>query len=104
MLMNFVGILGRLIFGICSFYLIQNKSGWRNGGRDNRGEQRWQVVWDLSHIGGMGYKKQELGCIKRSLGIEYRYLCAWGNDAANEVITEARQLLVENYFQTPSLA
>ncbi|KAL6003218.1 hypothetical protein ACLOJK_023441 [Asimina triloba] len=32
------------------------------------------------------------------------YLCAWGNDAASEVITEARQLLVENYFQTPSLA
>ena len=28
----------------------------------------------------------------------------WGNDAASEVITEARQLLVENYFQTPSLA
>ena len=32
------------------------------------------------------------------------YLCAWGNDAASEVLTEARQLLVENYFQTPSLA
>ncbi|CAL9121624.1 unnamed protein product, partial [Musa textilis] len=32
------------------------------------------------------------------------YLCAWGNVAASEVITEARQLLVENYFQTPSLA
>jgi hypothetical protein len=25
-----------------------------------------------------------------------------GSDAANEVITEARLLLVENYFQTPS--
>jgi len=33
-----------------------------------------------------------------------RYLCAWGNDAASEVLTEARQLLVENYFQTPSSA
>ncbi|KAK8992789.1 hypothetical protein V6N11_048859 [Hibiscus sabdariffa] len=33
-----------------------------------------------------------------------RYLCAWGNDAASEVITEARLLLVENYFQTPSSA
>ncbi|GLJ24720.1 hypothetical protein SUGI_0472690 [Cryptomeria japonica] len=33
-----------------------------------------------------------------------KYLCAWGNDAASEVITKARQLLVENYFQTPSLA
>uniref|UniRef100_A0A2C9WNR3 Uncharacterized protein n=1 Tax=Manihot esculenta TaxID=3983 RepID=A0A2C9WNR3_MANES len=33
-----------------------------------------------------------------------RHLCAWGNDAANEVLTEARLLLVENYFQTPSLA
>ncbi|KAF8116849.1 hypothetical protein N665_0014s0110, partial [Sinapis alba] len=32
------------------------------------------------------------------------HLCAWGNDAANEVLTEARLLLVENYFQTPSLA
>lgn len=30
------------------------------------------------------------------------HLCAWGNDAANEVLTEARLLLVENYFQTPS--
>ncbi|KAK4765079.1 hypothetical protein SAY86_026169 [Trapa natans] len=34
----------------------------------------------------------------------YRYLCAWGNDAASEVLTEARLLLVENYFQTPSSA
>ncbi|KAK8992788.1 hypothetical protein V6N11_048858 [Hibiscus sabdariffa] len=33
-----------------------------------------------------------------------RYLCAWGNDAASEVLTEARLLLVENYFQTPSSA
>ncbi|KAK8519603.1 hypothetical protein V6N12_025636 [Hibiscus sabdariffa] len=33
-----------------------------------------------------------------------RYLCAWGNDAASEVLTKARLLLVENYFQTPSLA
>ncbi|CAK9184937.1 unnamed protein product, partial [Ilex paraguariensis] len=33
-----------------------------------------------------------------------QYLCAWGNDAASEVLTEARQLLVENYFQTPSWA
>ncbi|XAR73718.1 hypothetical protein NMG60_11007784 [Bertholletia excelsa] len=32
------------------------------------------------------------------------HLCAWGNDAASEVLTEARQLLVENYFQTPSTA
>ncbi|CAA2962458.1 serine carboxypeptidase, partial [Olea europaea subsp. europaea] len=32
------------------------------------------------------------------------YLCAWGNDAASEVLTEARLLLVENYFQTPSSA
>ncbi|CAN4083511.1 unnamed protein product [Withania somnifera] len=32
------------------------------------------------------------------------HLCAWGNDAASEVLTEARLLLVENYFQTPSLA
>jgi len=31
-----------------------------------------------------------------------KYLCAWGNDAASEVLTEARLLLVENYFQTPS--
>ncbi|AES90594.1 beta-tubulin, putative [Medicago truncatula] len=31
-----------------------------------------------------------------------RHLCAWGNDAANEVPTEVRLLLVENYFQTPS--
>ncbi|KAL3006693.1 hypothetical protein AAZX31_08G291900 [Glycine max] len=30
------------------------------------------------------------------------HLCAWGNDAASEVLTEARLLLVENYFQTPS--
>ncbi|KAG4146849.1 hypothetical protein ERO13_D05G184950v2 [Gossypium hirsutum] len=30
------------------------------------------------------------------------HLCAWGNDAAHEVLTEARLLLVENYFQTPS--
>jgi len=30
-----------------------------------------------------------------------KYLCAWGNDAASEVLTEARLLLVENYFQTP---
>ena len=29
-----------------------------------------------------------------------KHLCAWGSDAASEVITEARQLLVENYFQT----
>ncbi|KAG6712539.1 hypothetical protein I3843_05G101500, partial [Carya illinoinensis] len=32
------------------------------------------------------------------------HLCAWGNDAASEVLTEARLLLVENYFQTPSSA
>ncbi|KAF8083611.1 hypothetical protein N665_0763s0009 [Sinapis alba] len=32
------------------------------------------------------------------------HLCAWGNDAANEVLTEARLLPVENYFQTPSWA
>ena len=38
------------------------------------------------------------------VGNRERHLCAWGNDAANEVITEARQLLVENYFQTPSSA
>ncbi|TYH21187.1 hypothetical protein ES288_A04G023100v1 [Gossypium darwinii] len=31
-----------------------------------------------------------------------KHLCAWGNDAASEVLTEARLLLVENYFQTPS--
>ena len=37
-------------------------------------------------------------------GHQSEYLCAWGNDAASEVLTEARQLLVENYFQTPSLA
>lgn len=33
-----------------------------------------------------------------------KHLCAWGNDAASEVLTEARLLLVENYFQTPSSA
>ncbi|KAL2982240.1 hypothetical protein AAZX31_13G331600 [Glycine max] len=33
-----------------------------------------------------------------------KHLCAWGNDAASEVLTEARLLLVENYFQTPSWA
>ncbi|KAK4354020.1 hypothetical protein RND71_026214 [Anisodus tanguticus] len=32
---------------------------------------------------------------------EEEHLCAWGNDAASEVLTEARLLLVENYFQTP---
>ncbi|KVH93552.1 hypothetical protein Ccrd_004393, partial [Cynara cardunculus var. scolymus] len=37
-------------------------------------------------------------------GREKKHLCAWGNDIANEVITETRQLLVENYFQTPSSA
>jgi hypothetical protein len=31
-----------------------------------------------------------------------RHLCAWGNDVASEVLTEARLLLVENYFQPPS--
>jgi hypothetical protein len=31
-------------------------------------------------------------------------ICAWGNDAASEVLTEARLLLVENYFQPPSHA
>uniref|UniRef100_A0A3Q7GA19 Uncharacterized protein n=1 Tax=Solanum lycopersicum TaxID=4081 RepID=A0A3Q7GA19_SOLLC len=36
--------------------------------------------------------------------MELKYLCAWGNDAASEVLTEARLLLVENYFQTPSSA
>lgn len=33
-----------------------------------------------------------------------KHLRAWGNDAASEVLTEARLLLVENYFQTPSWA
>ena len=42
--------------------------------------------------------------IKRQVEKVERHLCAWGNDAASEVITEARQLLVENYFQTPSSA
>ncbi|WOG83969.1 hypothetical protein DCAR_0103148 [Daucus carota subsp. sativus] len=47
--------------------------------------------------------------LKMSITIDHkfeveRHLCAWGNDAASEVLTEARQLLVENYFQTPSLA
>ena len=42
--------------------------------------------------------------IKSNSDIVCKHLCAWGNDAASEVITEARQLLVENYFQTPSSA
>ncbi|GLJ32220.1 hypothetical protein SUGI_0648540 [Cryptomeria japonica] len=42
--------------------------------------------------------------INRGVEVKRRHLCARGNDAASEVITEARQLLVENYFQTPSLA
>ncbi|KAI4322801.1 hypothetical protein L6164_022461 [Bauhinia variegata] len=37
------------------------------------------------------------GLVKRGY-----HLCAWGNDAASKVLTEARPLLVENYFQTPS--
>jgi len=41
-------------------------------------------------------------CIKAELSDGSKHLCAWGNDAANEVLTEARLLLVENYFQTPS--
>ncbi|KAI4327803.1 hypothetical protein L6164_020221 [Bauhinia variegata] len=39
---------------------------------------------------------------KRNRKVDLRHLCAWGNDAASEVLTEARLLLVENYFQTPS--
>lgn len=30
-----------------------------------------------------------------------RHLCGWGNAVASEVLTEARLLLVENYFQSP---
>lgn len=40
--------------------------------------------------------------IKRILIRVENHLCAWGNDAASEVQTEARLLLVENYSQTPS--
>ena len=40
--------------------------------------------------------------INKALEYDDKYLCAWGNDAASEVLTEARLLLVENYFQTPS--
>ena len=42
--------------------------------------------------------------VKGRLRGQVKYLCAWGNDAASEVLTEARLLLVENYFQTPSSA
>lgn len=42
--------------------------------------------------------------IRREADRNIKHLCAWGNDAANEVLTEARLLLVENYFQTPSWA
>ena len=52
----------------------------------------------LQSIGFDGY------IIIRETNVVVKYLCAWGNDAASEVLTEARQLLVENYFQTPSLA
>ncbi|KAL4388591.1 hypothetical protein GQ457_09G007030 [Hibiscus cannabinus] len=44
------------------------------------------------------------GAVLRANKSYVKYLCAWGNDAASEVITEARLLLVENYFQTPSWA
>ncbi|KAH0665811.1 hypothetical protein KY285_027017 [Solanum tuberosum] len=45
-----------------------------------------------------------MSLIKSKSGSSMKYLCAWGNDAASEVLTEARLLLVENYFQTPSSA
>lgn len=34
--------------------------------------------------------------------VPFMFVCAWGNDATNEVLTEMRLLLVENYFETPS--
>ncbi|KAJ0031141.1 hypothetical protein Pint_12843 [Pistacia integerrima] len=47
----------------------------------------------------VSFRRNQLQC-----WANLKHLCAWGNDAASEVLTEARLLLVENYFQTPSLA
>ncbi|KAL4377792.1 hypothetical protein GQ457_02G042450 [Hibiscus cannabinus] len=44
------------------------------------------------------------GTALRSPQDRLKYLCAWGNDAASEVLIKTRLLLVENYFQTPSSA
>ncbi|KAK9112442.1 hypothetical protein Scep_019961 [Stephania cephalantha] len=58
----------------------------------------YSPTWKCQTLGRKKLELEDEGEAEKS------YLCAWGNDAASEVITEARQLLVENYFQTPSLA
>ena len=66
----------------------------------------WEIIPNKHSRTTSGLENQNLGA-KPLTGDEIdgaNYLCAWGNDAASEVITEARQLLVENYFQTPSSA
>ena len=59
------------------------------------------LVCDVPH---RWYHKQYMfqTIIKSWVWYNGKHLCAWGNDAVNEVLTEARLLLVENYFQTPS--
>ncbi|KAG8381051.1 hypothetical protein BUALT_Bualt06G0080900 [Buddleja alternifolia] len=72
-----------------------------------------RVLPEPSRISGRapsntGGSNSELHSLFETLADTYSnlngYLCAWGNDAASEVLTEARLLLVENYFQTPSWA
>ena len=67
------------------------------------------ICFDMSNTIGdpTSVERQRLCCpanIKWEADPNNLHLCAWGNDAANEVLTEARLLLVENYFQTPSWA
>ncbi|RXH87704.1 hypothetical protein DVH24_034604, partial [Malus domestica] len=61
----------------------------------------------IENVGGDFFDRipnADAAIIMGANGGNARHLCAWGNDAANEVLTEARLLLVENYFQTPSRA
>ncbi|KAK4366028.1 hypothetical protein RND71_013908 [Anisodus tanguticus] len=43
---------------------------------------------------------RETSLIKTKAGNNKKYLCAWGNDAASEVLTEARQLLMKANRET----